>query len=539
MPGFATVILKDVEVQIGRRTNLPMTLSTGKVETLTVTAEAPLIDPKATSIGENIKIDTFVENVPLGRNFSDTFAVVPGVVGGGGTGAGNYSISGSSGLENRYIIDGVDITNTGYGGIGSYNIVYGSLGTGVTTAFLDEVQVKTGGFEAEYSSTGGVVNTIVKSGGNDFSGGVGFYFTPRSLQAEEKRRTLSIGATNIVDTQVEDAQIWVGGPIVKDRLFYFLAYNPVRTTKRFDIEPAPFDSRFVTGSFTTFPAASAGAQSQERTSQNWAAKLSWFITPNHKIELSGFGDPSEGENGFQRTSALRHLDYLDGGGQSSGMKYGGNNAAIKYNGVFTPNFFAEIQVAAHDAKFREEAVKNEPRVRDRRQSLCFNFPSFQCPAGGQSPAGTEWFVGGPGFLSNADDESQVYSAKLTNVIPAANLELKYGAEYSNIEYTDDQAYSGAPIDFLLPADLDGDGTYAVGETLTITSTSGALADYRAALNYRVTRARFYPTPPPDEHDRSVGLRAGDMELPSALDAEAGPAPHRREGRGVGRVQSAL
>ena len=174
--GFATVILKDVEVQIGRRTSLPVTLSTGKVETLTVTAEAPLIDPKATSIGENVKIDTFVENVPLGRNFSDTFAVVPGVVGGGGTGAGNYSISGSSGLENRYIIDGVDITNTGYGGIGSYNIVFGSLGTGVTYDFLEEVQVKTGGIDVEYGqATGGVINTVVKSGTNELSGAVSLY----------------------------------------------------------------------------------------------------------------------------------------------------------------------------------------------------------------------------------------------------------------------------------------------------------------------------------------------------------------------------
>lgn len=501
MPGFSSIILKDVEIQINRRTSIPIQLSSGKVETITVTAEAPLIDQKQTSIGSSIKVGDFVNYVPLGRNFANTFQTVPGVVSGGGTGAGNFSIAGASGLENRYIIDGVDITNTGYGGIGSYNIVYGSLGSGVTTAFLDEVQVKTGGFEAEYSSTGGVINTIVKSGTNEFTGGVGFYFTPRSIQAEEKFASLSIGAINQKDVQQEDAEVWFGGPIVKDKLFYFVAYNPVKTKSRFEIEGAKFDPAFVTGNFTTFPAAELGPQTQERTSDNWATKLSWYITPNHRVELSGFGDPSKGERGFQRTSGLRYLDFADGGGQSANMKFGGNNAALRYNAVFTPNFFGEFQVGYHKAKFRETAVKNEPRVRERRQSLCFLF-SFLCPPGVSASTAAEWFVGGPGFLSNADDKSKNYSAKLTNVIPAANLEIKYGIDYADIDYTDDQAYSGEPIPFAIPVDLDNNGTYDPGELRTIQSTSGALADLRSldpallASNYRVVRARFYPTPPP-------------------------------------------
>src|SRR5207247_1581327 len=156
-------------------------------------------------------------------------ARAPGDGGGGGRGAGNYSISGGSGLENQYIVDGVNITNAGYGGIGSYNIVYGSLGTGVTTDFLDEVQVKTGGFEAEFGgATGGVLNTTVKNGTNNFSGGVSLFYTPRSGYANFKEIEFSVGAVNTVDQQTEDLGLSVGGPIIKDKLFYFLAYNPVR-----------------------------------------------------------------------------------------------------------------------------------------------------------------------------------------------------------------------------------------------------------------------------------------------------------------------
>src|SRR4029453_14929075 len=64
-PGYATIVLKDVEVQINRRTQLPIQLSTGKVETVSVTGEAPLIDTKSTSIGTNIKISDFVAGVPI------------------------------------------------------------------------------------------------------------------------------------------------------------------------------------------------------------------------------------------------------------------------------------------------------------------------------------------------------------------------------------------------------------------------------------------------------------------------------------------
>ena len=93
--------------------------------------------------------------------------------------AANPSIGGGSGLENQYVVDGINITNTGYGAIGSYSIVFGSLGSGVTFDFVKEIQVKTGGYEAEFGqSTGGVVNVITKSGANKVAGSLFGYFHP-------------------------------------------------------------------------------------------------------------------------------------------------------------------------------------------------------------------------------------------------------------------------------------------------------------------------------------------------------------------------
>ena len=123
--------------------------------------------------------------MPVGRNF--TRHPVPGRrrQHSADVGNANPSVGGASGLENNYVVDGVNITNTGYGAVGSYSIVFGSLGTGVTTDFIKETQVKTGGFEAEYGqSTGGVVNVVTQSGTNAFHGSVFGYFRPAALEDE-------------------------------------------------------------------------------------------------------------------------------------------------------------------------------------------------------------------------------------------------------------------------------------------------------------------------------------------------------------------
>ena len=80
-------------------------------------------------------------------------------------GTQNPSISGASGLENQYVVDGANVTNTGYGGLGSYSIIFGSLGNATPYDFIKEIQVKTGGYGAEYGqATGGVVNVVTGFG---------------------------------------------------------------------------------------------------------------------------------------------------------------------------------------------------------------------------------------------------------------------------------------------------------------------------------------------------------------------------------------
>ena len=165
LQGFKAIERGNVTVSLGQTIDLPLTMEVGGLtETVEVTARSPIIDTSSTTTGAVMSSEMFSQ-VPVGRRVSDTLYMAPGVSTGGSAGAANPSISGGSGLDNQYVIDGVNVTNQGYGALGSYSIVFGSLGNATPFDFIKEVQVKTGGYEAEFGqSTGGVVNVVTKSG---------------------------------------------------------------------------------------------------------------------------------------------------------------------------------------------------------------------------------------------------------------------------------------------------------------------------------------------------------------------------------------
>ncbi len=558
-PGKAAIILDSVVVSINTRTRVDITMVAGQTETVTVTAEAPLVDTKSVTTGGNFKVANFIDQIPVGRNLAATLTLAPGVESGGGTGAGNYSMSGSSGLENSYIVDGVNITSTGYGGIGAFNQVFGSLGTGVTYDFLEEVQVKTGGIDVEFGqATGGVVNTVVKSGTNELSGSVGLY--AGAPINEYKQVDLFVGAVNSQkgswsDNAKYDLGLSIGGPMVKDKLFYFLAYNPVISKDSAAIQDiplpqistldpslaplAPFDPT------PQYPAALAGLQTRKRTSNNYAAKLTWYANPNHRLELSAFGDPSTGDLGVQRFS-LRNIDFAQGGGLSE-ISYGANNYTLKYDAVFTPTVFMQAQLGRHDAKFEETSALNKSRYDDQRQLRCFLSPNF-CATGQSRDNAATWRNGGVGFISNSKDVNDQFKAVLTWV--AGNNELKGGVSYDRIRYTDRQDYTGSNIPVKFGADIDGDGSFNTGGVtlntpcvgggadtadcfVLLDTRGGVVASLRqtttGALRFRTTRGRYSPNAGPTQtNDLGVflqdtftfaknwtlkaGVRAGQQEI---------------------------
>src|SRR5262245_22969613 len=153
LQGFKTVERTDIQVRLDQPVDLPLTMEVGAItESVTVVGTAGAPSVAATVTSTNLDSAT-LSSLPVGRRFSDTLYLAPGVSSSGTLGTANPSVSGSSGLENQYVVDGVNITNGGYGALGSYSIVFGSLGNGTPYDFMQEVQVKTGGYEAEFGES--------------------------------------------------------------------------------------------------------------------------------------------------------------------------------------------------------------------------------------------------------------------------------------------------------------------------------------------------------------------------------------------------
>src|SRR5438045_2388211 len=225
---FKTADVKGVEVVTGKTSNLRVGMVAGQAtEIVEVSGTAITVDTTSTAVAANLT-DTFYNSVAVPRGVTSLFYASPGVVSGGiAGGAANPSIAGSSSLENLYVADGVSITDGAFGGIGTFSRVYGSLSTGINLSFVKEVQVKTGGFEAQYGKAdGGVVQIVTKSGSNTFHGSIGGYFAPSQFEATRKEAD-DFGRFNLQGKNLHegnmDLDAEVGGyvPHLKDHVFFF------------------------------------------------------------------------------------------------------------------------------------------------------------------------------------------------------------------------------------------------------------------------------------------------------------------------------
>ena len=220
LSGFQTYEDSKVSVALGDRATVNAALKMSAVkETVVVTGERVQI-----AVGESASTGTIAsENInylPKGRDFTTVVTQVPGAR--NEQYAAGISIGGASGAENRFVIDGVDTTDP-QRGLSGQNFV---------TDFLEEVQVKSAGYAAEYGGAlGGVINAITKTGTNEFHGWAGTYYSNSSLNGES-RPTYGESYPNYYKTFEKDSESrWepgfgLGGPILKDSLWFYVGYNP-------------------------------------------------------------------------------------------------------------------------------------------------------------------------------------------------------------------------------------------------------------------------------------------------------------------------
>ena len=272
-------------------------------QTYLIAGKAPTIDIGSARIGAEFDRN-FMNNVPLGLTYGDVIERAPGAF---VDGSGNVSIGGATGLENIYLVNGINVTGVRYGNLENGAPTIGG-GSNLPLEFLNQVEVNSGGYGAEFGGAmGGVVNTVLKSGSNEFHGSVFGYWSPYWLAGTPNTIVpVNSALTGVRKRDFDDMfGVEVGGPIIKDKLFFWVGFAPQITNDHvLRLTYAQTEAKDAMGNLTGQPLVDANGAPVEHQ-VDWTARipethrtyyyagtLDFIPLPDNKLTLSVSGTPS-------------------------------------------------------------------------------------------------------------------------------------------------------------------------------------------------------------------------------------------------------
>ena len=324
LQGGSVVDTVNVNVNIGGSTRVNMATSASEIQEIVTTGRRLVaLDTSIAESGLVISSDVLLE-LPVRRDLTSVALLAPGTsLGdnrfGGNTNSANgnlASFGGASVAENTSYINGLNTTNFRTG-VGFSQVPF---------EFYDTVQVKTGGYSAKYGrSTGGVMNATTKRGSNEWDFGVNAYYDD-----EMDTSPNTYAAANDLDEKSKTtADVYLSGPIIQDRLFFYALYSDVSDEQRY---AGILDSRDY----------------DHNTDEGfWGLKLDGYITPDHHVEFTAFSDESTGietvygfdPDTFQRGALIGDTNYEEGG----------RNWIATYNGNFGDNLRMSVSYGENEA----------------------------------------------------------------------------------------------------------------------------------------------------------------------------------------------
>ncbi|MFQ5526609.1 MAG: carboxypeptidase regulatory-like domain-containing protein [Thermoanaerobaculia bacterium] len=399
LDGFNSARVEGVAVRAGQNTPLNVVLSLAEIaEELIVTAESPLVDVTKTQAGQDITLQ-LTESLPTARSYQDYLQLVPGVQDSMGDSDNPASRSGVNyrdadreggdvgrSSDNLFYFDGINTTDR-YDGI---------AGADINTEIIQEQSVITGAIPAEFIGAPGLIsNVVTKSGGNSFSGSVNYYLQNDSLVETNKHFAEESFSTF-------DAAVTLGGPIVRDKAWFFGSFRQVEREQDVSNEDGVF------------------LRTATETADQAFFKATWAITDSDVLSGTFLTDPVDRDGSFDRdrpNSADRTRER------------GGERWSFGYNRVWGA---AALELAAteHEAD-RNLTPKN------------------------QAPAQLVGFA--PGVTFTSADERLGGSG--TNVVEARNSEYAR----ASLEYLFDTGWGDHSLKFGI---VDGESTLFESEETT-------------------------------------------------------------------------
>ena len=397
---YRPVTLENVQIRLDKTTALPDLIiqqSTVALPDVIISGQRPLLDPSTATSGANLPHENF-DVLPIDRNYRNIVSLAPHA---------NQSyygdeanLAGATGTESRYFVNGNDVTDM-TNGMGGTNLPYN---------FIRELEVKTGGYEPEYrSSLGGIINVVTYSGGNEFSGQVFGFYTNSNLGGKERQAPTDPPKGSF--TQY-DFGLALGGPILKDGLWFYAALNPSSRTE--DIE--------IPG---------LGKYPDQLRTQTFAGKLSWRASDVFDLSATVVGDPTT-EKAVNR----------------------GASPAVSSAATADP-FLETISSGGYNVLVDARDVASENLVLQGSLSWATRKQKYE-PSSGILPPEQKYFdyvtqtaSGGTGIYR--DDQTSILGAKVSAIAMVGDHAVKAGMEYREIvldtRYTNDFLFKTSDTSF--------------------------------------------------------------------------------------------
>ena len=356
-----------------------------------------------------------VAQLPVQRNYADVVKANPGVATDRGDTQGGRSLAltiyGATSAENQWVVDGVNTTS----------VYRGTQGKALAAEFIQEVQVSTGGYSAEYGrALGGVVSVLTKSGGNQFHGEGFVYYDSYGTTAQRVfgPEDSAIAEMRVVGGSHYDAGADLGGYIVKDRLWFFGAYDRVRLDAEVSRYTASNDD--VTPE-DRFPLAS--------TDDLYSGKLTWRPAAGTTLVGTVFSDHSgsAGAAGADPRQSVGSVDVrpiisLDPATWYTARSQGGTDFGGRLTQLLGSKAVLTLEGSLHRDGDRMDAADG---INFRNQLCDGGTPQDPCDVPRDNPNTNE---GGYGLIVGDGDSSRSqYGASVTYF--TGGHSLKVGGDY--------------------------------------------------------------------------------------------------------------
>jgi outer membrane receptor protein involved in Fe transport len=428
LAGFRTVE-KAATVRLDSTASADFALEPAAAEEVSVSGNASVIDTTSTTTGTNYTSQVIAQ-LPVNRNYADIVRSNPGVSTDKGVTEGRslaLTIYGATSAENQWIIDGVNTTN----------VLSGVQGKAINNEFVQEVEVKTGGYSVEYGrALGGVINVITKSGGNAFHGDGFFYYDSTGTAAEKqfKPGDSGIAQMRVVDGHRLDYGVDLGGFLLEDRLWFFGAYDRISLNS----EVSRVQASTYVSTEDRFPLDVAD--------NLYSGKLTWNAAASTSVVGTVFADPSNssGAAGADPRQGLGAGDVnppvsLNPSTWYSSRAQGGTDYGVRVTQLFGPRAIATIQGSYHKDG---NALTAPDGIRYTDYTCAGGTPDHPCdfPPEPNNIVGGYGLVGaGPASSHDGSSRKQIGTGAMFYV---GSHEIKVGGDYMDGQTQRTRFYTG-------------------------------------------------------------------------------------------------